>query len=248
MKISIITACYNSAATIQQTIDSVKSQKGVEVEHVIVDGGSKDQTVDILKANAAHITYISEPDKGIYDALNKGIKLATGDIIGTIGADDFYPSDDILSSVAEAFTKNPTEALYADKQYVHPGDLNKVVRYWTAGAYKKQSWLYGWMPPHLTFYLKKENFEKYGYYKTEFTCSGDYELMLRMLYKNGLSVQYLPKLVITMRTGGTSTASYKHRIVANKEDRKAWKINDLKPSWFTLWMKPISKITQFFKL
>lgn len=247
MKISIITACYNSAATIQQTIDSVKSQKGVEVEHVIVDGGSKDQTVDILKANSAHITFISEPDKGIYDALNKGIKLATGEIIGTLGADDFYPSDDVLLSVSEAFKSNNTEALYADKQYVNPDNLDKVVRYWEAGNYAKKNWLYGWMPPHLTFYLKKANFEKYGYYKTDFTCSGDYELMLRMLYKNDISVQYLPKLVVTMRTGGTSTASYKHRIVANKEDRKAWKINGLHPKWFTLWMKPISKITQFFK-
>lgn len=246
MKISIITVSFNSAKTIRQTIESVLSQDYFDLEYIVVDGASTDGTVDILKEFEGKIKYLSEPDKGIYDALNKGVKLATGEVIGTIGGDDFYPNTHVISRVVKAFEDFKTEAIYGDKQYVNVGDDDTIVRYWRSGEYQRDNWLKGWMPPHLSFYLKKSAFEKYGNYITDFTCSGDYELMLRMLYKNKLTAHYLPEVVMTMRNGGTSTASWKHRYRANMEDRRAWKINGLKPQWFTLWLKPISKISQLF--
>lgn len=246
-KFSIITVSYNSGNTIKQTIDSVLAQSFKDFEYIIIDGGSKDGTVEILKEFGQKIKYISEPDSGIYNAMNKGLKLAQGEIIGMIGADDFYPSIDVLEKVNEAFIQNNTDAIYGDKQYVNADDTQKIVRYWKSGEYKKQNWLNGWMPPHLSFYLKKSAYEKYGNYLEYFTCSADYELMLRMLYKNDVSVAYLPKVIMTMRNGGTSTASWRHRITANKEDRMAWKVNNLKPRWYTLWWKPISKISQLFQ-
>lgn len=246
MKISIITVSFNSAKTLRQTIESVLSQDYPDLEYIVVDGASKDGTVDILKEFEGKIKYISEPDKGIYDALNKGVKLATGEIIGTIGGDDFYPNTHVIGHVATAFKDFKTEAVYGDKQYVNLDDDNTIVRYWRSGEYQRDNWLKGWMPPHLSFYLKKSAFDKYGDYIIDFTCSGDYELMLRMLYKNKLTAQYLPEVVMTMRNGGTSTASWKHRYRANMEDRRAWEINGLKPYWFTLWLKPISKISQLF--
>jgi glycosyltransferase involved in cell wall biosynthesis len=246
MKISIITVSFNSAKTIRQTIESVLSQDYSDLEYIVVDGASKDGTVDILKEYEGKIKYISEPDKGIYDALNKGVKLATGEIIGTIGGDDFYPNTHVISHIAQTFETFKTDAVYGDKQYVNMGDDNTIVRYWRSGEYNRENWLNGWMPPHLSFYLKKSAFQNYGDYITDFTCSGDYELMLRMLYKNNLTAHYLPEVVMTMRNGGTSTASWKHRYRANMEDRRAWKINGLKPHWFTLWLKPISKISQLF--
>ena len=247
MKFSIITVCYNSISTIEQTIKSVLGQTFKDFEYIVVDGGSKDGTVQVLEKYKDQIRYISEKDKGIYDAMNKGLKMAKGEIIGMIGSDDFYPTNDVLVAIANAFDKYKTDAIYGDKQYVNPEDTSKIVRYWTVGEYKKENWLKGWMPPHLSFYLKKSVYDKIGSYRTDFTCSADYELMLRALYKNDASAQYLPKVVMTMRNGGTSTASWKHRLVANKEDRKAWKVNDLKPKWYTLWWKPLSKITQLFK-
>lgn len=247
MKFSIITVCYNSFSTIEQTIKSVLSQTFKDFEYIVVDGGSNDGTVQILEKYSSQLSFISEKDKGIYDAMNKGLKIAKGEIVGMIGSDDFYPSTDVLEAVANAFEKYQTDAIYGDKQFVNPENTTKIVRYWTVGEYKKENWLKGWMPPHLSFYLKKSVYDKIGPYRTDFTCSADYELMLRALYKNNCSAQYLPKVVMTMRNGGTSTASWKHRLVANKEDRKAWNVNNLKPKWYTLWWKPISKVTQFFK-
>jgi glycosyltransferase involved in cell wall biosynthesis len=247
LKFSIITVNFNGAKTLEQTIQSVLAQDYKDLEYIVIDGGSKDDSVKILEKYKNCLTYISEKDAGIYDALNKGLKMATGEIIGCIGSDDFYPSNDVISEVANAFNNQKTKAIYGDKQFVNADNISKVVRYWTAGHYNIENWLEGWMPPHLSFYLKKESYEKYGYYITDFTCSGDYELMLRMLFKNNVTVAYLPKVLMTMRNGGTSTASWKHRIKANKEDRMAWKINGLSPRWYTLWWKPISKISQLFK-
>lgn len=248
MRISIITVSFNSAATIRQTIESVLAQDYKDLEYIVVDGASKDGTVEILKSFGDQLKFISEPDKGIYDAMNKGLKIATGQVIGTIGGDDFYPNPNIISSVAEAFVQFGTDAVYGDIQFINPDDIHTIVRKWQAGNYNRANWLKGWMPPHLSFYLKKSAFEQFGDYITDFTCAGDYELMLRMMFKHELTAQYLPKMLMTMRNGGTSTASLKHRYRANMEDRKAWRINGLKPHWYTLWMKPLSKISQLFNI
>ena len=247
MKISVITVNFNNAATLEQTILSVLAQDYQDLEYIVIDGASTDSSVQILKKYIDRLRYISEKDAGIYDAINKGLAMASGEVIGCIGADDFYPNTHVITDVAAAFKKENTDAIYGDKQYVNTADTEKIVRYWTAGTYQKTNWLNGWMPPHLSFYLKKSCYEKHGNYLTHFTCSGDYELMLRMLYKYNLSVAYLPKVLMTMRNGGTSTASWKHRLKANQEDRQAWAVNNLKPRWYTLYWKPLSKITQLFK-
>ena len=247
MKISIITVCFNAASTIEQTIKSVLAQSYSDFEYIVVDGGSRDETVKILEKYKNQIRYISEKDNGIYDAMNKGVKMANGDVIGVIGADDFYPNTGVLAKVAEAFKDNDTDSAYGDVKFVDPENTDKIVRFWKDETYNRKNWLKGWMPPHIAFYLKKSAYERFGVYKTEFTCAGDYELMLRMLYKNNLSSQYIPSVLMTMRVGGTSNASLKHRYVANMEDRRAWKINNIKPKWYTLWWKPISKIGQLFK-
>jgi glycosyltransferase involved in cell wall biosynthesis len=244
MKITIITANFNNGITLQETIDSVSSQTYEAVEHIIIDGGSKDNSREILMRNSSRIKYISEPDKGLYDALNKGIALATGEVIGTLGADDYYPNNYVLERVAKAFESNAIDALYGDKLYVDPKKTTRVVRLWKAGGYHKRNWYYGWMPPHLSFYLKRSCFENFGNYNTNFKCSGDYELMLRMLLVNDVRTLYLPEVLVVMRAGGISNASFRHRLVANKEDRRAWQANNLKPRWYTLWLKPLSKIMQ----
>ena len=243
MKVSIITVSFNAAATLQQTIDSVLAQDYSNIEYWVIDGGSKDGTKELLSSYGSRINFISEPDKGIYDAFNKGLSCVSGDVVGVIGADDFYPSNDVIGQVVKSFGQNQVDAVYGDLQFIDPVSL-KVVRQWKAGAYKKSSWLWGWMPPHPSFFVKRTVYEQIGYYQTHYTCAGDYEWMLRAMFKHGISVVYLPKLLMTMRTGGTSTASWKHRWVANREDRKAWRENGLKPYFFTVTLKPLRKIFQ----
>jgi glycosyltransferase involved in cell wall biosynthesis len=244
LKVSILTASFNCASTIRQTIESALAQDYPNIEYWVIDGGSTDETLSILKTFEGQINYISEPDKGIYDAINKGLERSTGDIIGMIGADDFYPSNDVISAVVKSFEQTSALALYGDKQYVDADKTDKIVRNWVAGPYQNSNWLFGWMPPHLSFYTSRKLLEQTGKYRTDFTCSGDYEWMLRALYNKEVKVTYLPKVLVRMRTGGTSNASFKHRLKANLEDRKAWEINGLKPYFFTLFLKPLRKITQ----
>lgn len=247
MKLSIITATYNSAATLHDTLDCVQQQDYADIEHIIVDGGSTDNTLDIVKG-FAHITKIvSEKDNGIYDAMNKGIAMATGDIIAILNSDDVYASPNVLSLVVKAFEDNPSaQALYANLQFVQRDDLSKPVRLWKAGQYKTNSFYYGWMPPHPTFFVKEEVYKKTGVFNTALGSAADYELMLRILLKHRIKAIYLDKVIIKMRIGGVSTESLKNRIKANKQDRMAWKVNNLTPFPFTLYLKPIRKIGQFF--
>ncbi|CAH0996511.1 hypothetical protein EMA8858_02643 [Emticicia aquatica] len=246
MKISIVTAAYNAAATIKETIESVLSQDYPDIEYVIADGGSKDGTVEILKSYGDKIKWISEKDGGIYEAMSKGVKMATGEAIGVMGADDFYPDNQVISKVVKAFEESEADSVYGDLYYVDAEDTNKIVRNWKSGEYKRERFLNGWMPPHTTFFLKKSAYDTYGLYDTSYRSAGDYELMLRMLYKYKVSSHYIPAVLMKMRTGGTGNASLKNRIRANKEDRRAWEMNGLKPRWYTLYAKPLSKVLQWF--
>ncbi len=243
MKITVITVVFNNVTTLPDTINSVASQLGADLEHIIIDGGSTDGSLEVIKANQSVIsTWVSEPDGGIYDAMNKGIALATGDVIGFLNADDVYASNDVLKSVA-AHIGN-AEVLYGDLQYRNP-DLKKVVRIWKSGAYKPGDFFLGWMPPHPTFYARKSCFERWGKFSLELRSAADYELMLRFLHKQQAKVVYLPKMMVYMRTGGVSNRSINNRINANQEDKKAWQMNGLKPWFCTLWLKPFRKLPQF---
>lgn len=248
MKVSIITVSYNSAATIEDTIRSVISQTYPDIEYIIVDGASKDNTSDIVKSYQSGISvFVSEKDKGIYDAMNKGVALAKGEIIGILNSDDFYADPHVIEDVVRQIRETQAEALYADLDYVDQADTSKIVRRWKAGSYRDGIFKEGWMPPHPTFFIQKTAYERFGTYSLSLRSAADYELMLRMLHKHKLRVAYLPRTIIHMRTGGQSNVTLKNRIKANMEDRMAWKMNDLKPGWFTLTWKPLRKLGQFWK-
>ena len=183
----------------------------------------------------------------LYDALNKGIELATGDVVGILHSDDFYTGNTIVNQYVNTFIKNHADAVYADLFYVDKNNTNKIIRKWKSGNYKPNSFLHGWMPPHPTFFVKKEVYKKLGVFNLEFKHSADYEMMLRFIHKNKIKVSYLHEFTIKMRVGGQSNASIQNRINANNEDRKAWKVNGLKPHFYTSYLKPLRKISQFFK-
>ena len=247
MKISIVTATYNSAATVEDTLKSIASQSYPDIEHIIVDGLSKDNTLGIV-ANYPHVAKsISEKDKGIYDAMNKGVREATGSIVGILNSDDLYAHEQVLEKVMQKFSDPSVEAVYGDLQYVAADNISKVVRNWVAGKYSLRSFYFGWMPPHPAFFVRRELYEKYGHFLLELRTAADYEIMLRFLLKHQVKAVYLPELLVKMRAGGASNASLKHRLNANKEDRRAWELNGLKPYFFTLWLKPLRKLGQFLR-
>jgi glycosyltransferase involved in cell wall biosynthesis len=245
LKVSIITATYNSAATVKDTIKSVASQTYTHIEHIIIDGVSIDNTIGIIQeANPSVIIYQGK-DKGIYDAMNKGIDKTTGDIIGILNSDDFYPSNQIIEKIVHLFKTSNCQCVYGDLWYVDAIDTKKITRKWKSGNYNIKNFLFGWMPPHPTFFVRKEVYEKYGKFNLNFWGAADYELILRFLYKHQLTVSYLPEVCVHMRSGGQSNVTLKNRWRANREDRKAWLVNNVQPYWFTVFLKPIRKIIQF---
>ena len=247
MKISIITVSFNSASTIKDTLKSVISQDYKNIEYIIIDGGSTDGTLDIIDQYKNNIkTIVSEPDKGIYDAMNKGIELSSGDVVGILNSDDIYENNKVLSLVNDAFTIN-VDAVYGDIEYVDRLNLKKRLRLWKAGEFKSNSFKWGWMPPHPGFFIKKSKYNEFGTYQLDLGSSADYELMLRMIAKRKIKLKYIPEIITKMRMGGVSNKSVKNRVQANKNDRLAWKVNDLKPFWFTIWLKPVRKIGQFIR-
>jgi glycosyltransferase involved in cell wall biosynthesis len=245
MRVSIITVTYNSAKTIRCTLESINSQTYANIEHIIIDGNSTDDTLSILKDFPHIAKIISESDNGLYDAMNKGIALASGDVIGILNSDDMYSSCNVISDVVCMFEKQEVEAVYGDLQYVHENNLDKVMRTWKAGIFSKKKIYYGWMPPHPTFFVRQQIYKKTGSFNLTLKMSADYELMLRMFIKENIQAAYIPQVLVKMRTGGVSNASFKNRIKANKEDRKAWKLNNLTPYFFTLYLKPFRKILQY---
>ncbi len=247
MKVSIITAVRNGAETLRGCIESVKKQT-LPVEHIIIDGASTDGTFDIIAQYRSSIAkVISEPDKGIYDALNKGIRLASGDVVGILHGDDFYAHDKVLESVVKVFEVQNVDSCYGNLLYVYKNDIDKVIRYWKASEYRHGKFKYGWMPPHPTFFVRREIYEKYGYFNTDFRIAADYELMLRFLEKHRISTHYIPEVLIKMRLGGASNRSLRNMWIKSSEDYKAWKVNDLKGGLHIIFLKHIIKIPQFFK-
>ena len=247
-KVSIITVCYNSSKTIEDTIKSVLNQTYSNIEYIIIDGLSTDHTLEIVNKYKNEIsTIVSEKDDGLYDAINKGIQLATGEIIANLNSDDFYIDNNVIEDIVNQFEKEKTDTLYADLYYVDAIDTNKIARHWKSGAYEKGMFYKGWMPPHPTFFVKKEVYSKHGLFNLELKSAADYEIMLRFIHKHNCSTSYLPRVVVRMRVGGVSNASIINRLKANREDKRAWEINGLKPKPFTLIFKPLSKLGQFLK-
>ena len=246
MKISVITACYNSGATLAATLDSVSAQTYAELEHIVVDGGSRDNTLDIVKAHGKRVSnLIAGPDKGIYDALNKGIRLATGDIIGIMHSDDIYSEPAALAKVAEFMARSGTDSCYGDLVYVERANPDKIVRYWHSGAYAPERFKAGWMPPHPAFFLKRSVYEQHGLYNLDFPLAADYELMLRMLYRHKVSCSYLPEVLVKMRCGGTSRAGLLNTPKMLIENYRAWRHNGLPANPLTFICKPLHKLKQF---
>ena len=246
MKISIITVVYNNKDTIKDAIESVLNQTYQNIEYIIIDGVSTDGTVDIIKSYGDKIDkVISEPDKGIYDAMNKGIKLASGDIIGILNSDDFYANNNIIEKVVKEFEDKKVDSVYGDLVYVNAKDTNKIVRYWKSKPYKKGLFTKGWHPAHPTFFVKKEIYDKYGIFNLDFKIAADYELMLRFLEKYQISNSYIPEIFVKMRLGGESNQSIKNIIKANIESYNAWKINGLYINLFMILLKPLSKLFQY---
>lgn len=247
MKITLITVSFNSASTIMDTIASVAKQKVKPFEYIIVDGGSTDGTKEIVNGFSDVVTkFISEPDKGIYDGMNKGIQLAEGDVIGFLNSDDVFYDTQALKYITEVFSRNPSlDSIYGDVQYVSKNDLGKVVRNWTSG--QQGSFSFGWHPAHPTFYVKKKVYEKYGGFDLDFKIAADFELMLRFLSKEKISTHYLRKPMVKMRLGGESNKSLKNILFQNRECIRAFRIN--KVQVFSLlypFFRIIPKLSQFF--
>ena len=222
MKISIITVCYNSEKTIGDTLRSVFEQKYENIEHIIIDGGSTDRTLAIVSTAGAHVAKIvSEPDNGIYDAMNKGIALATGDVVGFINADDFYPGPTVLAVVASAFESSGADCCYGDLCYVKQEDVSKTVRYWRSAPFTLGLFGRGWCPPHPTFFVRREVYTRLGGFDLSFKIAADFELMARYLEAAQITSLYIPQVLVKMRLGGTTNRSLINIFKQNVEIRRA---------------------------
>ena len=252
MKISIITVTFNSATTVRDTIESVLKQNYKDYEYLVIDGGSKDNTVDIIKEYepkfGGRMKWISEKDKGMYDGINKGIRMATGDVVGIINSDDFYHRTDVFDIINKSFEENKgIQAIYGDVRFVHPDNLDKTVRYYSSKNWRPRRFRFGFMPAHPTFFTYKENLEKYGYYQYDYHIAADYELLIRHLYTNKVPAKYVPLDFMKMRTGGRSTNGWKANVLLNKEIVRACKENGIWTCMPLLFMKYFIKVFELVK-
>ncbi|GAB4018827.1 glycosyltransferase family 2 protein [Spirosoma migulaei] len=246
MKVSIITVVYNGAEFIRDCIESILNQTYSDIEYIIVDGKSTDGTVELVQSYGTKIArFISEPDKGLYDAMNKGIKLATGDVIGLLNADDFYRHTRVIENMVATFERTGSDAVYGDMLYVERTNPAKLKRYWRSGWYSENAFLWGWMPGHLSFFAKRWLYEQYGTFRLDMKSAADYELLLRFIHKNKAKLAYMDEVTIVMRAGGISNSSLQNRLRANREDKLAWQLNGLTPYFFTFWLKPLRKVKQY---
>lgn len=243
LKVSIITISFNAESTIELTLKSVASQLYDNIEHIIIDGGSQDSTLDICN-DFPHISkIISEPDKGVYDAFNKGLKTATGDIVGFLNADDIFFSEDSVNEIASAFIKNNTDIVYGNLDYVN--ENGKVIRNWISKPYKKGLEKKAWMPAHPTFYCKKETYNRIGGYNDSFKIAGDFELCMRFLNVNNIPSYYLNKKIVKMLVGGISNSGLRSKLIILKEELRAFKLNDINVNSGLFLLYKLKKITQF---
>ncbi len=246
MKITLITVTFNSEKFLSQCIESIQNQTYKDIEHIIIDGKSTDGTVKIIKKYESSIAkWISEPDRGMYDAINKGIKLAKGNVIGILNSDDILASDDAIEKIVHAFNEQGVDSVFGDLQYVDQQNTNRVFRVWKGKKYKRNLFRMGWMPGHPTFYIKKSAIDTFGGYENHYFTAADYEFMARYLYKHQISSYYLPKLIVKMRTGGASNKNINQRLRANRRDYLAMKVNSIPMPFMVSILKPLIKMHQF---
>lgn len=249
MRISIITVTRNSEKFLRDCIQSVKYQNYKDIEYIVIDGKSTDQTLSIIKENEDVIDYwISEPDRGMYDAINKALKVATGDVIGILNSDDMLASYDVITNIVNCFKETNTDSVYGDLEYVDPENTNKITRVWKGVKYNRRLFNIGWMPAHPTFYVRREAITKYGLYENHYYSAADYEFMVRYLYHHRISAHYLEQMVVKMRTGGASNGNLKRRLRANRRDYLAMKKNGLPMPFIVSILKPLIKIHQYKKI
>lgn len=247
MKVSVITPAYNSGATIRDTIKSVLSQTYPSIEYIVVDGASQDNTLAILEEYTDGIAkIISEPDHGIYDAMNKGIREATGDIVGILNSDDFFTSIDVIETIVKVFEQDKVDAVYGDVHFVKPTDLSTCVRYYSSAVFRPSLFRFGFMPAHPSFYVKRTCYERGGLYALDYKIAADFDLLIRFLYKYRMKSKYLKKDMVTMRLGGISTSNIRNRMKINEEIVRACQRNGIYTNWLWICLRYLYKIKEIF--
>ena len=245
MKISIITVVRNGESTIADCMVSVLSQTTQPFEYIIIDGNSTDRTLDEIEEHRwAGVKVISEPDQGLYDAMNKGILIASGDVVGILNSDDFFAGPKVLEKVVVLFKESGADALFADLVYVKPDNLKKVVRYYSGEGFTPEKFAWGWMPPHPTFFVKREMYERYGLFLSDYTIAADFELTARFLFRHKIRFTYLSEVLVCMRTGGISTRNFRSNLILNREILRACKENGIRTNIFKVYSKYFRKVMQ----
>ncbi len=248
MKITIITVCYNSAKTIGDTLTSVREQTYGDTEHIIIDGGSTDNTLDVVSTEGPHVAkLVSERDRGIYDAMNKGIQLATGDVVAFLNADDFYKDADVLARVARAMQEEQLDALYGDVEFFRPGHQDVVVRRYNSGRFTAGRLGWGWMPAHPALFVRRALFERFGTFRTDYRIAGDFEFIARVFKHPELRHRHLPESLVRMQMGGISTSGWRATLQLNREMMRACRSNSIPTNWLKMLLRYPFKALEFFR-
>jgi glycosyltransferase involved in cell wall biosynthesis len=248
LKISVITVCYNSAATIARTLQSVASQTWPHVEHVVIDGASKDNTLAVIAASSGRVsTLVSEPDKGIYDAMNKGVARATGDVVAFLNADDFYADEGVLARIATAMEAEQLDALYGDVEFFNASQIGKVVRRYNSGRFRPGRLGWGWMPAHPGLFVRKSLFDRFGAFRTDYRNAGDFEFIARVFHHHDLRHRHWPEVLVRMQTGGVSTSGWRATLLLNREMIRACRANSIPTGWFRMLSRYPLKVWEFIR-
>lgn len=248
MKISIITVAFNAERTIGETLDSVAAQTHSQIEHIVVDGASTDHTLKIVRERGKRVAQlVSEPDRGIYDAMNKGLRLASGDVIGFLNADDVYVDTGVLGRVAAAMARDDLDALFGDAEFVHPDNPDRPVRRYRSDQFRPERIAWGWMPAHPALFLHSRVYQRFGTFRTDYRIAGDFELVARIFHAGTLSYRYLPEVLVRMRTGGASTGGWRNTILLNREVLRACRDNGIATNLPKILSKYPAKMLEFMR-
>lgn len=246
MKISVITVSFNSVRTLGDTLESVAAQTHLEVEHIVVDGASTDGTLKIIERYGEHVALlISEPDQGIYDAMNKGLRLATGEVIGFLNADDVYADSGVVERVSAIMAEDDLDALFGDAEFVNPDRPNQPVRRYRSERFRPERIAWGWMPAHPALFLRRRVYESYGLFRTDYRIAGDFEYCARIFHKNTLLYRSLPETLVRMRTGGISTSGWRNTVLLNREVLRACRENGIDTNILKIFSKYPAKLLEF---